>query len=41
MQNSFTQIDNITAREAFAVWQAQQSIDIDDYILRKRRSELH
>lgn len=40
MQNSFTQIDNITAREAFAVWQAQQSIDIDDYILRKRRREL-
>lgn len=40
-QNSFTQFENVSAMEAFAVWQAQQSIDIDDYILRKRRKELH
>lgn len=40
-QNSFTQIESISAKEAFAVWQAQQNIDIDDYILRRRRRELN
>ena len=35
------QIESISAKEAFDVWQAQQNIDIDDYILRRRRRELN
>ncbi len=40
-QNSFMQFESISAKEAFDVWQAQQNIDIDDYILRRRRRELN
>lgn len=35
------QFESISAKEAFDVWQAQQNIDIDDYILRRRRRELN
>lgn len=39
-QNSFTKIEAISAKEAFAAWQAQESGEIEDYILRNRRREL-
>lgn len=39
-QNSFTKIEAISAKEAFAAWQVQESGEIEDYILRNRRREL-
>ena len=40
-ENSFTQLDRLKAQEAFLLWQAEENCDIDEYILRERKQELH
>lgn len=39
-QTSFDICDYMAAKEAFEKWQIEQSCDIDDYIIRKRKAEL-
>lgn len=41
VENSFTQIDRLKAQEAFLLWQAEENGEVDEYILRERRRELH
>ncbi len=40
-ESSFEKFDRIKAKEAFALWQADENGEIDDYILRKRKDELN
>lgn len=39
-ENSFDMADALSAKEVFSRWQAEQSQEIDDYILRQRKAEL-
>lgn len=40
-ENSFTKFDRLKAQEAFSIWKAEENRDVDEYILRKRKEELH
>lgn len=40
-ENSFTKMDRLKAQEAFSLWKAQENCDVDEYILRERKEELH
>ncbi len=40
-ENSFTKMDRLKAQEAFSLWKAKEDCDIDEYILRERKEELH
>lgn len=41
MENSFDMIDTLSAKEVFRRWQADETQEIDDYIIRQRKAELN
>ena len=40
-ENSFTKMDRLKAQEAFSLWKAEENCDVEEYILRERKEELH
>ncbi len=41
MENSFTELDYIEAKEAFCAWQSSITETVDEYLLRQRKAELN
>lgn len=41
MENSFDISDAYQARQAFAVWQAKETQELEDYVIRQRKAELN